>query len=150
MHGTGPRVWNALIRTHHITSRKKVAKLRQAATANDVFVLLRSGGSPGIMYVEGGQRPVEDWVAAVHVSERLRADENDLLTISQNLRYKDYQLVTRPNETNRERDTKELHLRPPGLYETDSVKDFGDQMQQRGVFAWWRKGMVYADQPERL
>ena len=75
MHGTGPRVWNALIRTHHITSRKKVAKLKQAATANDVFVLLRSGGSPGIMYVEGSQKPVEEWVAAVHVSQRPRADE---------------------------------------------------------------------------
>ena len=73
-----------------------------------------------------------------------------MLTMPQNLRYKDYQLATRPDETHREHDSDDIHLKPPGLYETDSVKDFGDQMQQRGVFAWWRRGMGYAKQPERL
>ena len=63
------KVWNALIRTHHITSRKKVAKLRQAAAAQGIFVLLRSGGSPGIMYVEGLQDGVEEWVSVVQVCE---------------------------------------------------------------------------------
>lgn len=61
------RAWNALIRTHHITSRKKVAKLKQAASAQDVFVLLRSGSSPGIMYVEGERRGTEEWVSTVQV-----------------------------------------------------------------------------------
>ena len=61
-------VWNALIRAHHITSRKKVAKLKQAAGDNALFVLLRSGGSPGIMYVEGSREGVERWVSVVHVS----------------------------------------------------------------------------------
>ena len=60
-------VWNALIRTHHITSRKKLSKLRNAAGANGVFVLLRSGGAPGIMYVQGTQEGVEEWVSAVQV-----------------------------------------------------------------------------------
>jgi len=60
--------WNALIRTHHITSRKKVTKLKQAATSQDVFVLLRSGGAPGIMYVEGSAGGVEGWVNVVQVS----------------------------------------------------------------------------------
>ena len=46
---------NALIRTHHITSRKKVAKLKQAATFHDVFVLLRYGGAPGVGGYGGGQ-----------------------------------------------------------------------------------------------
>lgn len=59
--------WNALIRTHHITSRKKVARLKQAAADNDVLALLRSGGAPGIMYVEGMKADVEAWVAAVQV-----------------------------------------------------------------------------------
>lgn len=63
-----PPAWIALIRTHHITSRKKVAKLKQAALAQAVFVLLRSGSSPGIMYVEGSQAEVEDWVGCVNVS----------------------------------------------------------------------------------
>ena len=59
--------WNALIRTHHITSRKKISKLRQAASNHDVLALLRSGGSPGIMYVEGSESGVRDWVQDVHV-----------------------------------------------------------------------------------
>jgi hypothetical protein len=59
---------NALIRTHHITSRKKVAKLKQAATFHDVFVLLRYGGAPGVMYVEGKQDGVNQWVSDVQVS----------------------------------------------------------------------------------
>lgn len=70
MTGSATRVFNALIRTHHITSRKKVAKLKQAATTESVYVLLRSGGSPGIMYVEGSNKPaVESWVAQVQVRE---------------------------------------------------------------------------------
>ena len=73
-----------------------------------------------------------------------------MLTMPQNLRYKDYQLATRPNEIQREHHLNEIDPRPPGLYETDSVKDFGDQMQQRGVFNWWRRGMGFANQPERL
>jgi len=60
-------VFNALIRTHHITSRKKVAKLKQAATAQDVFVLIRYGGAPGVMYCEGQEHGVTEWVSAVQV-----------------------------------------------------------------------------------
>jgi hypothetical protein len=61
-------VWNALIRTHHITSKKKISNIRQAAGDNALFVLLRSGRSPGIMYVEGTQDGVEKWVSVVQVS----------------------------------------------------------------------------------
>lgn len=60
-------VFNALIRTHHITSRKKVSKLRHAARNTNVFALLRSGGAPGIMYVEGDETGVKNWLEAVHV-----------------------------------------------------------------------------------
>jgi hypothetical protein len=60
-------MFNALIRTHHITSRKKVTKLKQAADATQVYALLRSGSSPGIMYVEGAESGVRQWVDSVHV-----------------------------------------------------------------------------------
>lgn len=59
--------FNALIRTHHITSRSKVTKLKHAATLHDVFVLLRSGSSPGMMYVEGSHAGVGGWVSVVQV-----------------------------------------------------------------------------------
>jgi hypothetical protein len=58
----------ALIRTHHITSRKKVAALKLAAERHGCFALLRSGGSPGIMYVEGSEEAVRSWVSQARVS----------------------------------------------------------------------------------
>lgn len=60
-------LYNALIRTHHITSRKKVAKLKQAASLHDVYVLIRYGGAPGVMYVEGKEDGVTQWVNNVQV-----------------------------------------------------------------------------------
>ncbi|CAI7668947.1 unnamed protein product [Penicillium viridicatum] len=133
-------LYNALIRTHHITSRKKVAALKRAADTHQCAVLLRSGGCPGIMYVEGGKEPVESWVDVVR-----------------RLRYKDFQLVTRPgvveeegecgkqetgngNGNGEKKDGKELDL-PLGLDEVESVKEFGGIMAKRGVWNWWRRGM---------
>ncbi|OQE13475.1 hypothetical protein PENFLA_c047G08721 [Penicillium flavigenum] len=135
-------LYNALIRTHHITSRKKVAALKRAADTHQCAVLLRSGGCPGIMYVEGGKEPVESWVDVVR-----------------RLRYKDFQLVTRPgvveeeedgrgkqgtgNRNGEKKDGKELGL-AVGLDEVESVKEFGAIMAERGVWNWWRRGMGYA------
>ncbi|KAJ5901380.1 hypothetical protein N7504_007374 [Penicillium tannophilum] len=120
--------FNALIRTHHITSRKKVAALKRAADAHQCFVLLRSGGCPGIMYVEGQEQTnVESWVSVVR-----------------KLRYKDFQLVTRPGPLAPEGDGYTLPLPGSGLSEVESVKEFGDLMSKRRVWGWWRKGMGYA------
>ncbi|KAJ5851846.1 uncharacterized protein N7529_011231 [Penicillium soppii] len=135
-------LYNALIRTHHITSRKKVATLKRAADSHECSVLLRSGGCPGIMYVEGrGKERVELWVDVVR-----------------KLRYKDFQLVTRPGaleveegehgtvkrkaqEKVNEKEGAGLAL---GLDEVESVKEFGGVMAKRGVWNWWRRGMGYA------
>jgi hypothetical protein len=119
--------WNALIRTHHITSRKKVAKLRAAASNYDVYALLRYGGPPGIMYCQGSEAAVRDWVSTVH-----------------RLRYKDFQLVKKPAEKQSEAgQSKEEGVYYGKLEEAESVKEFGARMQEMGVWAWWRKGMGY-------
>jgi hypothetical protein len=131
-------IYNALIRTHHITSRKKVAALKRAADSNECSVLLRYGGCPGIMYVEGrGKERVETWVDVVR-----------------KLRYKDFQLVTRAGRLEvegdehghekgktKEKDSAGLAM---GLEEVESVKEFGGIMAKRGVWHWWRRGMGYA------
>lgn len=122
-------LYNALIRTHHITSRKKVAALKRAADTHQCFVLLRSGGSPGIMYVEGQARDdVEAWVGEVR-----------------KLRYKDFQLVTKPEllaheETPEPGQQGGYHT---GVEEVESVKEFGSVMARKGVWNWWRRGMGY-------
>ncbi|KAK3116344.1 hypothetical protein LTR53_003370 [Teratosphaeriaceae sp. CCFEE 6253] len=139
---SGP-LWNALIRTHHITSRKKVAKLKQAASAHAVFVLLRSGSSPGIMYAQGSRAGVESWVRPAQSGEFIAKPD-----LVKKLRYKDYQLASRPAPIMPENaaDTPSGLTHHIGLHETDSVKDFGQQMADRGVHAWWRRGMGYTSQ----
>jgi hypothetical protein len=118
-----PLIWNALIRTHHITSRKKVAKLRAAASNYNIYALLRSGGCPGIMYCEGTESGVKDWVSTV-----------------QRLRYKDFQLAIKPGQkTSATESANDLGK----LEEVDHVKEFGVRMEALGVRSWWRKGMGY-------
>jgi hypothetical protein len=121
-----PIMYAALIRTHHITSRKKVATLKAAAKQIGCAALLRSGGTPGVMYVESKHMEnVKKWVDTVH-----------------DLRYKDYQLVSPPGV---------VPGRPPvtsagesfDFEEVGSVKDFGAKMEEKGITDWWRKAMGY-------
>ena len=93
------------------------------------------------MYVESEEKDaVESWVNTVR-----------------NLRYKDFQLVTRPdvltdergsrdneqNERSRSKKKTEKDTTKPGLSEVETVKEFGNLMEQRGVWQWWRRGMGY-------
>jgi len=122
-------MYHALIRTHHITSRKKIARLRAAAKTLQCFALLRSGGVPGVMYVEGKlQSDVQKWVDTVH-----------------DLRYKDYQLVAPVRaisklETAPERPPNELG----NVEEVETVKEMAARMESRGLQQWWRVAMGFA------
>ena len=62
-------IYHALIKTHHIISRRKISKLKSSAHDNAVYVLIRSAAkSPGLMYVEGrGESGVKAWVDDVKV-----------------------------------------------------------------------------------
>ncbi|RYP15850.1 hypothetical protein DL765_005464 [Monosporascus sp. GIB2] len=114
-----------LIRTHHITSRKKLQRVKRAARQLAVpFVLVRSGGSPGIMYAEGpDESGVTDWVNVV-----------------KSLRYKDFQCAQKPiaRPINIDEQTKYA-----GFNEVTSVTEFSEVMQRKGLTAWWEAGMGY-------
>ncbi|KAK4646272.1 hypothetical protein QC761_209030 [Podospora bellae-mahoneyi] len=115
--------YHALIRTHHITSRKKVAHLRKAAREFEVYALLRSGGCPGIMYCKGSEQGVKSWVGTV-----------------QRLRYKDFHLASKPSLTlSPENQSQE----PTGLFELSAINDFASAMESRGIATWWRKAMDF-------
>ncbi|KAI1449340.1 hypothetical protein F5Y02DRAFT_413851 [Annulohypoxylon stygium] len=117
-------VFISLIRTHHITSRKKLARIKKAAALYDLQVLVRSGGSPGIMYAEGPEEAaVSNWVSGV-----------------QALRYKDFQCVQKPAASSIcvDGSTNEA-----GFEEVASVAEFGERMEQRGLGSWWKFGMGY-------
>ncbi|KAL2127641.1 hypothetical protein VTI74DRAFT_10372 [Chaetomium olivicolor] len=116
-------LFHALIRTHHITSRKKVAHLRKAAGKLGCYALLRSGGCPGIMYCKGSEEAVREWVGTV-----------------QRLRYKDFQLVSKPAPI----ESKVVQPEPQdGLYEVEAVKEFAAAMEERGILSWWEQGMGF-------
>jgi hypothetical protein len=117
-------VYNALIRTHHITSRKKVASLKAAAKKLQVYALLRSGGVPGVMVVQGeSEESVQRWVDAVH-----------------ELRYKDYELAL-PVSPYRNQAT---WLGERGiLEEVSTVKEMGARIKDEELKTWWRQGMGF-------
>ena len=128
-------VFNCLIRTHHITSRKKLQKVRRAASQLHVNLLVRSGGSPGLMYGESrSEGGLADWVAAV-----------------QALRYKDFRCVAKPapisDQVNagKARGAAEAGngMAATGFYETESITEFAKQMEARNLTWWWKRGMGY-------
>lgn len=117
-------LFNCLLRTHHITSRKKLQRVRRAADQLGVdWVLVRSGGAPGVMFAEArSETGLADWVAAV-----------------QALRYKDFRCVARPARTEGDGE-----VRARGWGETASLREFGEEMEARGLGAWWKRGMGYS------
>ncbi|OTB10458.1 hypothetical protein K445DRAFT_253754 [Daldinia sp. EC12] len=121
----GASIFAALIRTHHITSRKKLARVKKAAALYNLNVLIRSGGCPGIMYAEGpDEASVSSWVNMV-----------------QGLRYKDFQCAQKP-AAHQARGAVD-QIKNGGFEEVASVTEFGERMEQRGLGTWWRIGMGY-------
>ena len=117
-------VFNALIWTHHITSRRKLAVAKTAAKRWNCFVLMRTGGTPGIMYVEGGShRAVVNWVDTIH-----------------RLRYKDYHLIASVRDQ-----IASGEVNPGVLEEVKTVSEFGARMEEKGLTDWWRKAMGFVN-----
>jgi hypothetical protein len=116
-------MYHALIRTHHITSRKKVAILKAAVKQLQCYALIRSGDSPGIMYVQANSRnQVQSWVETVR-----------------NLRYKDYQLACPVGVTFEGFEASSYGT----LEEVSSVRDMADKMEECGLTKWWRRAMGF-------
>lgn len=140
----------ALIRTHHVTSRKKLQRVKKAAAthlgplpSSSWYVLIRSGGAPGIMYAESrSEEAVAGWVAAV-----------------QGLRYKDFQCVRKPgcvrggdgggsgdggggNEQRVSACSKGV-VAATVFEEVTSTTDFAARMEERGLLDWFKEGMGY-------
>jgi hypothetical protein len=118
-------VYHALIRTHHITSRKKVARLKAAAKQLQCYALIRSGGIPGVMYVRGDQHKVQQWVDSVH-----------------ELRYKDFQLAA-PVSAITETGTQAESTKTGILEEVETVKEMAKKMEAIGIQHWWRTAMGF-------
>jgi hypothetical protein len=55
-----------LIKTHHMTSRKKILALCKAAKRLSCSVILKTGGPPGVMLAEG--EGALEWMEVVRVN----------------------------------------------------------------------------------
>ncbi|KAH9893681.1 hypothetical protein F4778DRAFT_794745 [Xylariomycetidae sp. FL2044] len=109
----------SLIRTHHITSRKKLQRVKKAAIKDSLpYVLIRSGGSPGLMYAESADvAKIDAWVAFV-----------------KNLRYKDFQCPRRP-ALNDVQDTGDQG-KGRVFKEVGTVAEFAEIMERKGLGDW--------------
>lgn len=125
--GPSRSLFVTLVRTHHVTSRKKLQRVKKAAAHFDIpFVLVRYGGCPGLMYGESPDASsLGSWVSAV-----------------KDLRYKDFQCVCKP-ESKRLEEVPATPPLPSGAFnETDSVSDFGQIMDRKGLGEWFKTGLL--------
>lgn len=125
--GPSKNLFVTLIRTHHVTSRKKLQRVKKAAAQFDVpFVLVRYGGCPGLMYGESSDSSsLGSWVSAV-----------------KDLRYKDFQCVYKPES----KQLQDVPATPPmpcaAFNETESVSEFGQVMDRKGLGEWFKVGLL--------
>jgi hypothetical protein len=129
-------LFNCLVRTHHITSRKKLQRVRRAAAQLRLDCLLvRSGGSPGLMFAQSrDEAALNAWLAAV-----------------QGLRYKDFRCVARPapsvasqTRVGVKNQSQASSSEDVAFRETESIAEFGRELDSRGLTAWWKRAMGYA------
>jgi len=64
-----PPLYRVLIKTHHMTSRKKILTITKAAKRLSCSVILKTGGPPGIMLAEG--EGALEWMEIVRVRRLL-------------------------------------------------------------------------------
>ncbi|KAH8173724.1 hypothetical protein LIA77_05143 [Sarocladium implicatum] len=113
-------LYNCLIRTHHITSRKKLQRVRRAAEQFGLYsLLIRSGGCPGIMFAETkDQGALQAWVTAV-----------------QALRYKDFRCLAKPSPTVA---TRMIQPKQGLVFEeTESMQYFAERLNDKGLGSWY-------------
>ena len=61
--------FRALIKTHHMTSRKKIQTLSKAAKTHACSVVFKTGRPPGVMIAEAADEgSLTEWVDTVKVS----------------------------------------------------------------------------------
>lgn len=122
------QVYRALIKTHHMTSRKKIITLTKSASHLHCSILLKTGSCPGIMLCEADAlSSIQDWIEGVR-----------------KLRYKDYQLMKKEMVILAGEDSALRGIVDRGkVVEIDKLSDFGKTLGDGELNAWWRRAMGY-------
>ena len=118
-----PVLYRALIKTHHMTSRKKIQSLTRAAKGYNCAVVIKTGRPPGVMLAESTNRnDIEAWVQTVR-----------------RLRYKDYSLMKMESVGQ-----GQLKVEMGHVQEFQELKDFGRYLEECSIWQWWREHMGFA------
>ncbi|KAH8596015.1 hypothetical protein B0O99DRAFT_510689 [Bisporella sp. PMI_857] len=113
-------VYRILIKTHHMTSRKKIHNITKAAKQLSCRVLLKTGGPPGVMLAEG--YGALEWMEVVR-----------------KLRYKDYRLLKKEYV-----ESWRLPIDEGTVIELTSMKELGSFLaKDEELLRWWRVNMGY-------
>ncbi|TGO65720.1 hypothetical protein BCON_0001g00340 [Botryotinia convoluta] len=111
-----------LIKTHHMTSVKKIEKITKSAKKLDCAVLLKTGRPPGVMLAEGETEKAEQW-----------------LDVVKNLRYKNFELMKKE-----EVDGRRLDVPAGKVKQLESLKDYGIEVgKDEELRKWWRLHMGF-------
>lgn len=117
-------LYRALIKTHHMTSRRKIAALTKAAKSLSCAVVLKTGRPPGVMIIEASnQENVKSWVLIV-----------------KKLRYKDFRMLRSAEVVER---GQLAGLKEGEAREFESMKLFRECLEESGVLGWWMKAMGF-------
>ncbi|KAL8800911.1 MAG: hypothetical protein Q9182_004835 [Xanthomendoza sp. 2 TL-2023] len=120
-------LFRALIKTHHMTSRRKIQALTKSAKHNSVSVILKTGKPPGVMIAEAANEDaVKQWVESVKRS-----------------RYKDYRLL-RLEAVTQGLGQGQLPVAPGNVQEVSSMKDLSAYLSRCEMLTWWTEHMGFA------
>ncbi|KAL8678976.1 MAG: hypothetical protein Q9186_004697 [Xanthomendoza sp. 1 TL-2023] len=121
-------LFRALIKTHHMTSRRKIQALTKSAKHNSISVILKTGKPPGVMIAEAAnEHAVKAWVDSV-----------------KRLRYKDYRLLRLEAVTQGGLGQARLPLTPGNVQELSSMKDLSAYLSGCEMLTWWTEHMGFA------
>ncbi|KAL8991456.1 MAG: hypothetical protein Q9177_000128 [Variospora cf. flavescens] len=122
----------ALIKTHHMTSRRKILAIGKAAKQHSCSVMLKTGKPPGVMIAEGDDEArVKGWVQDV-----------------KRLRYKDYRLLRL--EAVVDHNARRLPVDRAHVEEFESMKELSASLAACGVLPWWTEHMGFTQPKEGL
>ena len=117
----------ALLLTHHMTSRRKIATIHKHTKRLSINLVLKTGRPPGIMLAEAMTHDaIAQWVGCVR-----------------RLRYKDFR-VAKIEEVI---EGGAGGLKPGGngqVREFEEMKELGAYLEECGIWQWWREHMGFA------
>ncbi|KAL9025858.1 MAG: hypothetical protein Q9180_007580, partial [Flavoplaca navasiana] len=145
-------MYRALIKTHHMTSQKKIQAITKSAKQHSCSVFLKTGKPPGVMIAEGTEDAVKQWVEGVKVgstrssipfSKRINFYTRSVRAqtqMKQRLRYKDYRLLRLEAVT-----MGQLATTRGYVTEFGAMKDLSAHLEECEVWEWWAEHMGFTN-----